>query len=474
MIREMYHKGHEANTKRMQGHLRDRHGHLYADDNGSCCERLSGLFSAHAVAEDFLKTPSDDLPAQTREGIEAMQECVKAFNARALQMYSTSSRRTNEDLENFLKMASGLKFLVSDTSFTSSFSAEPLSAFWRGLTTNHSGILDFVVRLREVERMVLFGILIRLQRWTAEGDPAKHAIHDLIADEDRSSVLYYLLAATEKEFTLSVGFLHGLVQTVTTHDQTPQDRIFLLPSSVHRRPGAPESRRRQSLSERLSVAMNAKMNQDINIDDQKLVRKFKQAENKACKDALEFCAAAGMRDGLDEKKILDEEEARTKSAFEFTMSSRTVGEHKEVGVFLGSHGPGQSSESLRDLGQGLDDDEDDDGLGGGQALEVVAVDEGDAPSMRQPASQALLDAADAQQALIDGEDDDDDRRDGDDDASAAAAGGGLCSDMCASPDNDAQAHRPRKPRFGPGKPKKSTKAKPRSRSRSRGARKGGR
>ena len=65
MIREMYHKGHEANTKRMQDHLRDRHSHLYADDDGSCCERLCGLFSAHAVAEDFLKTPSDD---QGRKG----------------------------------------------------------------------------------------------------------------------------------------------------------------------------------------------------------------------------------------------------------------------------------------------------------------------------------------------------------------------------------------------------------------------
>ena len=153
----------------------------------------------------------DDLPYRTQQGIEAMQEVLQTFNTTVFQMTIDSVERTNEDLEKFVRVAEDMRFLVSDVSFTSSYSADPISHFWRNLSSQNKGIIDFVAKLKEAERLVFFGVLVRLQRYLADPAPSKSAMHDLVQDEDRSSVLYYLLGAKEARFEDCVARGKGAV-----------------------------------------------------------------------------------------------------------------------------------------------------------------------------------------------------------------------------------------------------------------------
>ena len=184
-------------------------------------------------------------------------------------------------LGRFVRVAEDMRFLVSDVSFTSSYSADPISHFWRNLSSQNKGIIDFVAKLKEAERIVFFGVLVRLQRYLADPAPSNSAMHDLVQDEDRSSVLYYLLGAKEARFEDCVALLRDLVGACASHHHTWFDELVFLPKSVHH-----VDRSKVLAKRRASISLD-----DVAGDEKKLIAKFRASENRACAEAQHICAA---------------------------------------------------------------------------------------------------------------------------------------------------------------------------------------
>ena len=67
----------------------------------------------------------EDLPADVLRDIGALQAASDALNARAFYLACHDPERTNDDLERYVQVARRIEYLISDASFTSSFSASP-------------------------------------------------------------------------------------------------------------------------------------------------------------------------------------------------------------------------------------------------------------------------------------------------------------------------------------------------------------
>ena len=130
-----------------------------------------------------------------------------------------------------MQVARRIEYLISDASFTSSFSASPGARFWRKWS-REKGIIDFVAMLEDRERTVVFGFLVRLQRFLAD-EKKSTALHSLVSARDRPSILYYLLVAPAVEHADCVQLLRDVVQTCRTVELSAVDRALVVPREVH-------------------------------------------------------------------------------------------------------------------------------------------------------------------------------------------------------------------------------------------------
>jgi len=103
--------------------------------------------------------------------------------------------------------------------------------FWRKWS-REKGIIDFVAMLEDRERTVVFGFLVRLQRFLAD-DKKSTALHSLVSARDRPSILYYLLVAPAVEHADCVQLLRDVVQTCRTVELSAMDRALVVPREVH-------------------------------------------------------------------------------------------------------------------------------------------------------------------------------------------------------------------------------------------------
>ncbi|KAH8066134.1 hypothetical protein JL722_543 [Aureococcus anophagefferens] len=126
-----------------------------------------------------------------------MQEMGQTFKQLPFHVWATDARRDAGDYERFAAVAADLKPYVANDSPTSSYSADSRAVFWRKLAQEFPGMIDFcMTELSQVERTVYFGALLRMERYMQRPVRAQ-ALHYLVEDQDRSSVLYYILAAEE-------------------------------------------------------------------------------------------------------------------------------------------------------------------------------------------------------------------------------------------------------------------------------------
>ncbi|KAH8083955.1 hypothetical protein JL720_8199 [Aureococcus anophagefferens] len=127
----------------------------------------------------------------------SVQEMGQTFKQLPFHVWATDARRDAGDYERFAAVAADLKPYVANDSPTSSYSADSRAVFWRKLAQEFPGMIDFcMTELSQVERTVYFGALLRMERYMQRPVRAQ-ALHYLVEDQDRSSVLYYILAAEE-------------------------------------------------------------------------------------------------------------------------------------------------------------------------------------------------------------------------------------------------------------------------------------
>ena len=106
--------------------------------------------------------------------------------------------------------AEAVRPFVSDSSPTSRYSADDRARFWRTFSHNYPGAIDFVVeQLSHGERAIVFGCLLRLQSFLNRDRPTT-LLHDLIEEEDRSSILYFLLSTSERDASNLIAVLKGI------------------------------------------------------------------------------------------------------------------------------------------------------------------------------------------------------------------------------------------------------------------------
>ncbi len=185
----------------------------------------------HAARDVLTDGDYQDLPADVLRDIGALQAASDALNARAFYLACHDPERTNDDLERYVQVARRIEYLISDASFTSSFSASPGARFWRKWS-REKGIIDFVAMLEDRERTVVFGFLVRLQRFLAD-EKKSTALHSLVSARDRPSILYYLLVAPAEEHADCVQLLRDVVHTCRTVELSAVDRALVVPREVH-------------------------------------------------------------------------------------------------------------------------------------------------------------------------------------------------------------------------------------------------
>ena len=183
----------------------------------------------------------EDLPADVLRDIGALQAASDALNARAFYLAchdpGKNKRRPRE------VRASGEEDRIPHLGRIFYLIILGLSRvrFWRKWS-REKGIIDFVAMLEDRERTVVFGFLVRLQRFLAD-DKKSTALHSLVSARDRPSILYYLLVAPAQEHAECVQLLRDVVRTCRTVELSAVDRALVVPREVHGTKHAPGRRR---------------------------------------------------------------------------------------------------------------------------------------------------------------------------------------------------------------------------------------
>ncbi|KAH8073899.1 hypothetical protein JL721_2451 [Aureococcus anophagefferens] len=112
----------------------------------------------------------------------------------------------------FVDVAAAMSPSVADDSTTGVYSVDPRSTFWRKFASTYYGAIDFVTDdLSKKERVVFFGVLSKLQRYLGTEDRGHFKITSLVTEEDRASVLFYLLSSDDREFDRFAGVACAIV-----------------------------------------------------------------------------------------------------------------------------------------------------------------------------------------------------------------------------------------------------------------------
>ncbi|KAJ8604445.1 hypothetical protein CTAYLR_000904 [Chrysophaeum taylorii] len=143
------------------------------------------------------------------------------------------SSQSEENKELVRHVARASETILHASSPLSQYSADHKAEFWRSLTENYRGIVGFAANtLTYSERVVVFGVLVKLQRFLANITLDELAMDDIVAESNRSSVLYCLMSAQAGDDSLAVFLRDALDAKRRAAPPVFIERTILLPASI--------------------------------------------------------------------------------------------------------------------------------------------------------------------------------------------------------------------------------------------------
>ncbi|KAH8068323.1 hypothetical protein JL721_6899 [Aureococcus anophagefferens] len=208
--------------------------------------------AAHLVA-NLVGAEDDSLDGDAKAAVDALGELTNGLHPVAWRAWVAQD--APGDLELASGVAGALATIIGDeSSFTSVYSSDARSAYWKTLAARFPGMIDFAANMDGGERVVFFGALARLQRYVkaAGENPAAAALHHLVDERDRASVLYFLCACGEEDHARLVALLRQVVARLKAARLPRWKRELFLPYALVRAVS-----RRDSVQRRASRALAA-------------------------------------------------------------------------------------------------------------------------------------------------------------------------------------------------------------------------
>ena len=143
---------------------------------------------------------------------------------------------TDEDLAKCGDLATKLDPYVCDAAPTSVFAGDDRSQFWRDMVDFHPAIIDFVRHLDHASRLEFFSHLVAFQRFICSNTDMRYAS---VVEQDRSSILYFILTESEENVQALVDLLDGMEHR----------RKSKLPAVASPGRGGPRARKRTSITQ---------------------------------------------------------------------------------------------------------------------------------------------------------------------------------------------------------------------------------
>lgn len=196
-------------------------------------KRLSTMV-VEMVSEEPL-TPVDAAEPAMEAAVDAAMEISNSFSPLAWNAWVTAKRYDAAGVKRMTAVAEQCKYILSDVSCTSVYSADDRSMYWNNISRHFPGIIDFVTTLEPSERTIFFGIMCRLQRYVASAkheDIRKRRYYDVVNIEDRPSMLYYLCACSGDQFAEVSRLLGDVVEELEKAPPAVSMQLFHLPASL--------------------------------------------------------------------------------------------------------------------------------------------------------------------------------------------------------------------------------------------------
>ncbi|KAH8082034.1 palmitoyl-(protein) hydrolase [Aureococcus anophagefferens] len=199
--------------------------------------------AAHLVA-NLVGAEDDSLDGDAKAAVDALGELTNGLHPVAWRAWVAQD--APGDLELASGVAGALATIIGDeSSFTSVYSSDARSAYWKTLAARFPGMIDFAANMDGGERVFFGGCLATppLAR-TRRGGAAPP-----VDERDRASVLYFLCACGEEDHARLVALLRQVVAPEGREAAPVEARAFALRSSA--------VSRRDSVQRRASRALAA-------------------------------------------------------------------------------------------------------------------------------------------------------------------------------------------------------------------------
>ncbi|KAJ8604444.1 hypothetical protein CTAYLR_000903 [Chrysophaeum taylorii] len=181
---------------------------------------------------------NEDLPRPHERAVisRALDGLSRAVEPCCMWAWCNDSWSQTEESKRLVQsVARDSESILHASSPLSQYSADHKAAFWRSLTENYRGIVGFAANtLTYSERIVVFGVLVKLQRFLANMTLDELAVDDIVAERNRSSVLYCLLSAQADDDSLAQFLRDALDAKRRAAPPVFIERTVLLPASILR------------------------------------------------------------------------------------------------------------------------------------------------------------------------------------------------------------------------------------------------
>lgn len=135
----------------------------------------------------------------------ALNEASRTFNGILWREWARYA--TDDDIAKCGVLVSKLDPYVCDAAPTSVYAGDDRSNFWRDMVDHYPSIIDFARHLDHSSRLEFFSHLVAFQRFIAN---SKSKRYESIVDQDRSSILYFILTESEDNVQSLVQLLDGM------------------------------------------------------------------------------------------------------------------------------------------------------------------------------------------------------------------------------------------------------------------------
>ncbi|KAH8062628.1 hypothetical protein JL722_3555 [Aureococcus anophagefferens] len=161
-------------------------------------QRQRASLDAHSAVQSSVPIPAHDRKA-------ALQEASRTFEGTLWLEWARHA--SDDDLVRCGRLVTKLDPYVCDAAPTSVFAGDDRSNFWRDMVEHYPPIIDFSRHLDHAARLEFFSHLVTFQRFMSNSTSKRYAS---IVDQDRSSILYFILTESEANVDSLVALLDGL------------------------------------------------------------------------------------------------------------------------------------------------------------------------------------------------------------------------------------------------------------------------